>query len=143
MKETVGSPGEVQDVFVYLCVRGASEAIEFYTKAFLADELFRMAQADGSIAHAEIKLGPATIMLSDERSGSSFRSPLTYGGTSTIIHLHVQDVDIMVNRAVGLGAEVLRGPSDEPHGERQCLLKDPFGHQWLLGHQIGVATEQG
>jgi len=142
MDEKAGGKGEVGDVFIYLCVRGASQAIEFYKKAFFADELFRMAQTDGDIGHAEIKLGSATLMLADERPGNSFKSPQSYGGTSAIIHLHVQNVDTMAERAHALGAEILRGPSDEPHGERQCLLRDPFGHQWLLGHQIGVVTEQ-
>ena len=136
MGDNSSGRGEIGDVFVYLCVRSASEAIEFYKKAFFAEELFRMAQPDGCIAHAEIKLGPATVMLADERPGNLFKSPQSYGGTSTIIHLHVQNVDTMAERAHALGAEILRGPSDEPHGERQCLLRDPFGHQWLLGHQI-------
>lgn len=98
-----------------------------------------MEMADGRIAHAEMRLGPATILLADEMPEAGFRSPLTLGGAGMRIHLHVGDVDSLVRRAVAAGATVLRAPTDEGHGERQALLRDPFGHEWLLGHPIAPA----
>jgi uncharacterized glyoxalase superfamily protein PhnB len=126
----------IREVYPYLCVRGGPEAIDFYVRVFGAEELMRLAYPDGRIAHAELKLGPVTLMLSDEHPEYNLLSPLSYGGTGMGIHLHVDDVDALTARAVEAGATVLRPPTDEGHGERQAKLRDPFGHEWLLGHQL-------
>jgi len=109
--------------------------MEFYKTAFGAEEVLRLAWPDGKIAHAELKIGPALVMLADEGPEVPFKSPKTYGGSGTMLHLHVANVDALVKQAVSAGATILRGPTDEGHGERQCLLCDPFGHLWLLGHE--------
>jgi uncharacterized glyoxalase superfamily protein PhnB len=126
----------IHEVFPYLCVRGGSAAIEFYTRAFGAQETLRIPGPEGRIGHAQLKFGPATIMLADEFPEHGIRSPLAFGGTGTRIHLHVDNVDDIVKRAVAAGATVLMPPTDQPHGERQCRLRDPFGHEWLLGHEV-------
>lgn len=129
----------VHEVFIYLCVRGGEDAIGFYTRVFGARETFRLQEPGGRIAHAELRLGPATLMLADEHPEYGIRSPLAFGGTGTTIHLHVDDVDVLARRAADAGAAILIGPVDQPHGERQCRLRDPFGHEWLLGHPVGEA----
>jgi uncharacterized glyoxalase superfamily protein PhnB len=129
-------PPLVHALFVYLAVRDGARAVAFYTAAFGAVETLRLAQPDGRIAHAELKLGPATLMLADERPEAGFNSPVTLGGTGTLIHLHVANVDVLTARAVAAGATVLRAPRDEGHGERQAKIRDPFGHEWLLGHEL-------
>ena len=126
----------VREVFPYLCVRGGNAAIQFYTRVFGAQETFRIPGSDGRIGHAQMKLGPATLMLADEHPEIGIRSPLAYGGTGTTIHLHVDNVDALAKRAVEAGAKILMEPTDQPHGERQCRLRDPFGHEWLLGHEV-------
>lgn len=126
----------VREVFPYLCVRGAAAAIEFYVNVFGARELFRLAEPDGRVAHAELAFGPTTIMVVDEYPDLGVRSPLTFGGTGTTIHLHVDDVDELARTALEAGATMLREPTDYGHGERQCRIRDPFGHEWLLGHEI-------
>ena len=135
---TKTSDSPVLEVFPYLCVRGASEAIAFYVRVFHAQEIQRLTEPSGRVAHAELKLGPTIVMLADEFPELGIRSPLSVGGTGTTLHLHVRNVDEMAARAVAAGATVLRGPSDQGHGERQCRLRDPFGHEWLLGHEIAV-----
>ncbi len=130
------SDSPVQEVFPYLCVRGAAAAIDFYTQVFGAEETLRMTSPDGRVGHAELKIGPATVMLADEHPEYGIRSPLAFGGTGTTIHLHVDDVDALTARAVAAGATVLREPTDYEHGERQSRIRDPFGHEWLLGHPI-------
>jgi PhnB protein len=127
---------QIHEVFPYLCVRGAADAIGFYNRAFGAEELFRLAEPGGRIAHAQLKLGPVTLMLADEYPEFGIQSPQAFGGTGTTIHLHVDNVDAMAKQAVEAGATVLLEPTDQAHGERQCRLRDPFGHEWLLGHQI-------
>jgi PhnB protein len=135
-ENTVNRMPVIRDVFPYLCVRGAAAAIEFYTRIFGAEEVMRFTDSSGRIAHAELKLGPAVIMLADEHPEYGIRSPLALGGTATTLHLHVDDVDLLTARAREAGATVLREPSDQSHGERQSRLRDPFGHEWLLGHEL-------
>lgn len=127
---------EVREVFPYLLVRGAAAAIEFYARVFGARETFRLEDARGRVSHAELALGPVTVMVSDEHPELDLLSPLAFGGTGTTLHLHVRDVDAMAARAEQAGATILRPPTDQPHGERQCRLRDPWGHEWLLGHQL-------
>ena len=133
---------EIREVFPYLCVRGADAAIEFYKRVFGAEELFRLAEPEGRVGHAELKFGPATIMLVDEHPEYGIRSPEAFGGTATTIHLHVRNVDALAKRAVEAGATMLREPTDYGHGERQCRLRDPFGHEWLLGHEIASVSRE-
>ncbi len=127
---------DVHEVYPYLRVHSAAEAIAFYARAFGATEVFRLTEPSGRIGHAEIKLGPATIMLSDEYPDSGVRGPLSLGGTTFSIHLHVGDVDTAFARAVGAGATIVRPLQDQFYGERSGTVRDPFGHEWLLGGHI-------
>ena len=139
----IGQKPVIREVFPYLCVRDAAAAIEFYTRLFGAEELLRLTDAGGRIAHAELKLGPVVVMLADEHPEYGIRSPLAFGGTGLTLHLHVDDVDILTARARNAGATVLREPEDHGHGERQSRVRDPFGHEWLLGQSIEeVAPEE-
>src|SRR5687768_12532831 len=96
----IGRESPVREVFVYLHVRGAEAAIRFYTKVFGAREIERMNDEQGRVAHAELQLGPALVMLADEFPEHGIQSPLAFGGTGTTIHLHVDDVDELTRRAV-------------------------------------------
>jgi PhnB protein len=136
MTKAVDRTPVIQEVYPYLCVSGGAAAIDFYVRVFGAQELMRLTYPDGRIAHAELKLGPATLMLADEQPEFGIRSPLAFGGTGMTIHLHVDDVDALTSRALEAGATLLRSPTDEGHGERQAKVRDPFGHEWLLGHQL-------
>lgn len=137
MSENAAKPLPViRDVYPYLCVRDAAAAIAFYTRIFGAEELLRLTEPGGRIGHAELKLGPLVIMLVDEHPEYGIRSPLAFGGTGTTLHLHVDDVETLTARAREAGATVLREPADFGHGERQSRLRDPFGHEWLLGHEL-------
>ncbi|HET7424231.1 MAG TPA: VOC family protein [Gemmatimonadales bacterium] len=128
----------IREASPYLIVRGAAGAMNFYRTVFGADEIFRMTDADtGRIGHAELRVGPMTIMLADEYPELGILSPLAHGGTGTALHLHVDDVDLLAADAVQAGATMVRAPADCDHGERQCRIRDPFGHEWLLGHDLG------
>jgi PhnB protein len=134
---------EIHEVYPYLRVHDTNQAIEFYARAFGAEELFRLSEPSGRIGHAEIKIGPATIMLSDEYPEHGIKGPRTLGGTTFSIHLHVEDVDRVFEQAVGAGATVLRPLRDQFYGERSGTVRDPFGHEWLLGgHLEDVAPEE-
>jgi PhnB protein len=139
-EETVARE-EVRDVYAYLCVRDGAAAIDFYARLFGAREILRLDDPSGRVGHAELRIGPATVMLCDEHPELGILSPLAFGGTGISMHLHVENVDRLAARAAALGATVVRAPTDYGHGERQCRLRDPFGHEWLLGHRIEDVSE--
>jgi PhnB protein len=134
---------DVHEVYPYLRVHNTAEAIDFYGRAFGARELFRLTEPSGRIGHAEVKIGPATIMLSDEYPEHGIKGPRSLGGTSFAMHLHVDDVDQAFARAVEAGASIVRPLKDQFYGERSGTVRDPFGHEWLLGgHLENVSTEE-
>jgi len=133
----------VHEVYPYLRLRRAAEAIEFYKTAFGAEELFRLVEPSGRIGHAEIRIGVTTLMLSEEYPEMGIVGPEALGGTTFSIHLHVDDADAWIDRAVKAGATVARPAADAFYGERSGAIRDPFGHEWLIGHQIEeVSTEE-
>jgi PhnB protein len=132
----------IHEVFAYLRLRDAAAAIDFYGRAFGAREKFRLTEPGGRIGHAELELGGTTIMLSDEYPEMGIRGPLSIGGTSFMLHLHVDDADALIRRAVGAGAVLIRPASDQFYGERSGTVRDPFGHEWIIGHEIEKVTPQ-
>ena len=128
---------------VYLCVRGAPAAIDFYREAFGAVETMRMTGDDGRVGHAEITLEGTTVMLADEHPEIGVVSPETLGGTPVSLYLHVADVDATYARAVAAGATGERPPADQFHGNRNASLRDPFGHRWMITQPIeAVSVEE-
>jgi len=119
----------------YLIIRGAAKAIDFYKRAFGAVELFRFDGPDGTLGHAEIKIGNSRIMLSDGM-GSGYSDPLTLGGAGVSFMVYVPDVDAAFARAVAAGATVKRPVADQFYGDRTGTLADPFGHVWSIGTHI-------
>lgn len=135
--------GAVQEVYPYLRVRSTSDAVAFYERAFGAKEIFRLTAPDGRVGHAQVKFGSATIMLGDENPERGVRGPLSLGGTSVAIHLHVANVDQAFDQAIGAGASVVMPPKDQFWGERLAIVRDPLGHEWLLGgHLEAVSPEE-
>ncbi len=127
----------------YLVVQNAASAIEFYKKAFGAEELMRLASPDGKIGHAEIKIGDSPIMLADEFPEMGYRGPQALGGSPVSIMLYVEDVDARFNQAIAAGAKVKRPVKDEFYGDRAGNLEDPFGHVWTIAtHKEDVSPEE-
>ncbi len=126
----------VHELFAYLCVADTARAIEFYTNAFGAREKMRLTEPSGRIGHAEVDFGGTTLMLSDEFPELGITGPTEGRGSSVTLHLHVDDADAMIARALALGATLDRAPKDEFYGERSGVVRDPFGHRWNIGHQI-------
>lgn len=134
---------EIHEVFAYLRVRDAAGAIGFYKRAFGVTERFRLTEPGGRIGHAELDFGGATVMLSDEYPEYGIVGPSEGAPATSSIHLHVGDCDAMIERAVAAGAVVLRAPRDQFYGERSGAVRDPYGHEWLIGHEIEkVAPEE-
>jgi PhnB protein len=116
----------------FLTVRDAIRAIEFYKKAFGAEERGIAKGPDGKVMHAELKIGDSIIMLSDEFPDFGAVSPLSNGGAGMGLHIYVDNVDGAFDRAVKAGAQVEMPVSDQFWGDRYGKLKDPFGHKWSI-----------
>jgi PhnB protein len=131
----VGTDREVgrrQALTPYLIVKNAPRAIAFYVRAFAAEEVMRMDDADGRVGHAEIRIGDSHLMLADEHPDFGALSPMSIGGSPVNLHLYVDNVDVVVERATAAGAIVLRSVKNEFYGDRTGMIVDPFGHRWHL-----------
>jgi len=126
----------------YLVVHGASQAIEFYKTQFGAVEDVRMDGPDGSVAHAELKIGDAVFMLADEVPEMGYRGPKTLGGSPVSLLLYVEDVDVVVEKALASGATLLRPVADQFYGDRTATLVDPFGHTWTVATHVEDVTPE-
>src|SRR5258707_14864025 len=114
-----------------LTFKDAAKAIEFYKRAFGAQE--RMAfEAGGKIAHAEISIGSSVVMLAEEWPEGGRFSPETLGNSPVMMALNVADVDDFVSHAIGAGAKVVIPITDHFYGRREGTVQDPFGYLWSI-----------
>ena len=120
----------------YLIVKGAPEAIRFYEQVFGAHVVMCLDAPDGSVMHAELKVGPAHFMLTQERPEQHALSPLSIGGSGSMAHVHVPDADAAVARALAAGARLTMPVADQFWGARCGNIVDPFGHQWFVATHI-------
>ena len=133
----MSNAGKVQSMCPHLIVRGGAAAIDFYCRAFGAEEIYRLTDpGDGRIGHAELTIGRQRIFLADEYPDFGAISPDTLGGTTVKFHLEVEDVDLFVEHAVASGAGLLRAAKREFHGYRTALLSDPFGYGWFATSKV-------
>lgn len=125
----------------YLIVKGASRAIEYYKKAFGATEIMRFPGPNGTIGHAEIRIGDSQVMLADEQG--SYRGPEALGGSPVSLMIYVEDVDKTFEQAIRSGAKQTRAVEDQFYGDRSGNLVDPFGHVWTIStHKEDVSMEE-
>ncbi len=128
----------------YLIIKDAASAIEFYKKAFGATELMRMADPNGKVRHAEIKIGDSPFMITDESPEfPEWLSPQSRGGTPVDIYLYVENVDAVFSQAIAAGAKELLPVKDQFYGDRSGGVTDPFGHVWYIAtHKEDVSPEE-
>lgn len=133
----------MREMFPYLCVHDASAAVDFYGRVFGMTEKFRLTEPGGRIGHVELDFDGATLMLSEEFAEYGIRSPKSIGGTAVTIHLHVDNADEVVGKALQDGATLHMPLADQFYGERSGSFFDPFGHRWNVGHHIeDVSSEE-
>ncbi|MBL8175032.1 MAG: VOC family protein [Bryobacterales bacterium] len=135
-------PNNVHELFAYLIVSDAAAAIRYYCEVFGAKERFRLSEPSGRVGHAELDFGGVVLMLADEFPEYGICSPKTVGGSSVTIHLHVDNADEMIARAVKAGATLQNPIADHFYGERSGAVIDPFGHRWGIGHSIEQVTPE-
>jgi PhnB protein len=120
----------------HLVVRDAARAAQWYANALGAQERGRIEVPGGKLMQVELALGDSTVVLADEFPDLDVLSPLSIGGTATVLHLVVDDVDAVWQRAVDGGAEVRQPLGDAFWGERYGQIVDPFGHRWGLAQHV-------
>lgn len=130
-------------LIAYIIATPASEAIEFYKRAFGAEERVKMDGPDGTVMHAELGFGDSILMLADSWPEALSKSPQELGGVTSGFSLYVEDADAMFQRALDAGATVARPMKDEFYGDRSGTVLDPFGHYWsLMTHIEDVSPEE-
>ena len=136
-------PEGYHNVTPYLFVRSAASAIDFYKNIFGATEIMRMPGSNGKIMHAELRIGDSIVMLADENPQTGVMSPQTIGGFSVGMHLYVENVDQVIQKAVESGAKLLRPIKNQFYGDRSGSVLDPFGHMWSVAtHVEDVSPEE-
>lgn len=135
-------PEGYQTITPSITCRGAAKAIDFYKKAFGAQEIMRMGSPDGKIMHAEMQLGNSRFMLNDEMPGMA-AAPDPKATPSCSLFVYVTDVDSVFNQAVSAGAKADMPVQDMFWGDRYGKVTDPFGHHWgLATHVEDVAPDE-
>ena len=134
-------PEGYHSVTPYLIVDDAGKAIEFYKKAFGAEEKFRLPMGD-KVGHAEIKIGDSFVMLADESPDMGHLGPKARGGATTSFVVYVPDVDAAFKTAIDAGATEKRPIENQFWGDRMGTLSDPFGHHWSLATHVEDVSEE-
>lgn len=124
-----------RELFIYLRVRNGQDAVDFYTRAFGARERFRLVEPGGRVGHLELDLAGTIVMVCEEFPELGVLAPGPQGAAVSL-HLHVDNADEVIAGAVKAGAEMVRPPADQFYGERSGTVRDPFGYEWLIGHEI-------
>lgn len=138
-----GVPEHLRSVTVSLTVTPCAEAIEFYRRAFDAEEIEpRMTGPDGLVAHAEIRIGDSVIMMGDEWPDGPTLSPRSLGGSTAALFIYTDDVESMWQQAIDAGAEVVYPLEMQFYGDRGGRVRDPFGHTWGLAQHVEDVTPE-
>jgi len=141
---TQAIPEEFHSVTSFLMFRDARKAIEFYQRAFGAEEIMAMPNPDGKgVMHAEIRIGDSIIMMGEECPNQPCKSAETLGGSPVSFYLYLENVDQAFETALAAGAEVQMPVQDMFWGDRVGTVQDPFGYSWsLASHTRDLTMEE-
>ena len=120
----------------WIASRDTAALLDFIKTVFDGDELARLPLEDGSIGHAEIRVGDTVLLAFDQRPG--------WPNTPSLLRVFVEDADATMDRAVAAGARVVTPPSDQAFGQRVGRVRDPFGNIWWISGVVEeVPPEEG
>ncbi|MCA9590684.1 MAG: VOC family protein [Myxococcales bacterium] len=135
-----GVPSGFHSITPHIVVKGAAAAIEFYKKAFGAEEISRLPGPGGLLMHAELRIGDTPLWLADENPAFGLVGP---GDASAVtLNLYVSDADKVYGRALEAGAKTVQAPEDTFWGDRYSRVKDPFGHNWAIATRTREVTPE-
>jgi PhnB protein len=142
-ESTAKAPEGMHTITPHIVVSDATAATDWYKQVLGAEERSRIEVPGGKLMQVELWFGDSAVMLADEFPELGVLSPLSIGGTATVLHLYSNDVDALWKRAVDAGAEVRQPLQDVFWGERYGQITDPFGHRWgLAQHLRNVPREE-
>jgi PhnB protein len=128
-------PEGYHTVSPYIVVPDVAKLIDFAKQVFGAREVHLSKRPDGTVMHAEIKIGDSIIMMGEAPSGGK--------NFPAMLHLYMEDVDALYQSAIQAGAKSLREPTDQPYGDRSGGVEDEFGNQWWISTHIeDVSSEE-
>jgi PhnB protein len=131
--QNAGVPAGFRTVTPYLVVDDASEAIEFYERAFGAQETFCLRDPRGRVMHAEVRIGDSPLMLAEGSPDYPFMQTVQdLGGSPIQLYLYLDDADPVYKQALLSGAEVVMPLEDNADGDRRGGVRDPFGVIWWI-----------
>jgi PhnB protein len=135
-ESNVKLPAGMHTITPHIVVGDAAAAADWYKQILGAEERNRIEVPGGKLMQVELRFGDSAVMLADEFPEAGVLSPLSIGGTATVLHLYTDDVDAIWNRALDAGAEVRQPLHDAFWGERYGQITDPFGHRWGLAQHL-------
>lgn len=136
------NPSCMRSITPHLICAGAADAIEFYKKAFGAEEMMRLPGPDGRLMHAAVRIGDSMVMLVDEMPEWGALGPKALKGSPVTIHLMVDKVDEVYARAIAAGASAKMPVADMFWGDRYGQVVDPFGHVWSIATHVRDLTPE-
>ncbi len=143
MSSAKAIPEGMHTITPQLVVHNASKAIEFYKEALGAEELHRALTPDGRVMHSQIRIGDSPLFITDEFPEMGGPAAPEPGRSPVTLHLYVEDVDNLFDRAVKAGAKVSMPLADMFWGDRYGQVTDPFGHTWSLAtHKEDVSAPE-
>jgi len=138
-----GVPAGFHALTPSMVVKDARKAIDFFERAFGAEEIDVMTGPDGRVMHAEIRFGDSILMMGEENPAwPQFKSAETLGGSPISLHFYVADVDAAFKRALDAGAKADMPVQDMFWGDRYGKVRDPFGHVWGLATRVKEMTKE-
>ncbi|WP_233079069.1 VOC family protein [Rheinheimera soli] len=142
MSDVQAVPPGYSAVLPYLVIKNAAAALDFYQRAFGAETIMRMNMPSGAVMHAEMHIGAAVFMLSEQSDEWGTKSPDMLGASPVTLMIYVPDVDAFVERAAAAGATVTMPVADQFWGDRSGCLQDPFGHLWMISTHVEDVSEE-
>jgi uncharacterized glyoxalase superfamily protein PhnB len=128
-------PDGYHSVTPYLPIVGVPRLLEFVEQAFDAKVIEKMTSPDGTIRHAEVRIGDSMVMMGEAQSP---RKPMP-----AMIYLYVTDTDATYQRALKAGASSVMEPADQFYGDRNAGVEDPVGNQWWIAtHKEDVSPKE-
>jgi PhnB protein len=128
----VASRAGYHTITPYVVCKDAIAAIDYYRRHFGAVEKYRLTMPDGSLAHAEIKIGDSVVMIAEENVAMGITSPQHLGGTGVTLNIYVEDPDAVSAAIASDGGTILFAVTDQFHGDRSGKVADRFGHVWHI-----------
>lgn len=129
-------PDGIHTITPHIVVRDAGQAAEWYQRVFGAEERGRIPVPGGKFMQIALWFGDSAVMIADEFTEAGVLSPQTIGGNPVVLHYSTENVEVLWQKAIEAGAEVIPPLQDQFWGDRYGQIRDPFGYRWGLAQHV-------